>query len=263
MKKHADMLTTPLGGAALGLGLGVGARGVKHLFQMFRNQQNRSPAKLSPDATPITEYPVEVSDEEAKALTAKGIQVKTAEGFIPNLLGGAALAGGTYAGWKGLSHILGQRKKQVAEQRLLASRKRVESLLDGEPAPADQPLGTAMKVAEDAHFSKTAFNPVGAFFGGAANYAGTLTASLAWPLGAAGFLLGARAFRRTTDENKNEKIIKALQRVSTGRPTDTPTVAMVPVRKRKLSAPPASQTVEQPPAESGAPPKDADVLAVR
>ena len=255
MKKTADMLTTPLAGAGIGLGLGLGARGLKHLLQLSRGRQAKAPIDLAAKTAPVTEVPVEVSEEEANDLKARGVKVKEAGGmsdFAGDVLGGGALAAGTYGGWKALSAYLGARKRRAAEQKLQQSRQRVETLIDGSALPGDEPIQHAMKVAEEQYFEKTAGlgDAAGRFFG---NTAGSVLSStgVGWPLGIAAFLMGARAFRRSSEANKYQSTLGALQRVSEQAPTEPPMVSMVPVVRRKKTQEP-DQTL-----------KDADVLSAK
>lgn len=216
MLKLAYLPSSALAKALLiGGGIGIGARGVKHVSDMMQNRDIKPPVDLP--RTPSSSVPLQVgvSREEAAELEAQGVKVrrigrnlkqKLANDFVNNLAMGAVGAGAAYGGWKLLDKPLDDDRRSLAKAKLMAARKRVESLLSDQPQHPDLALHGYMKGAEEAYFAKEAgivTDGIGSML--------ELLSPIAVPLGVAGVALGASSFNEARARNKNEQAVKALK----------------------------------------------------
>ncbi len=232
-KKHAEWMNPTaseyIGTGLAGFGLGLGARGIRHLLDLRKKRD------LPPEVPAIpsnkSPVPVEVSPEEAQQLEQSGVTVKHAETFLDNAAKGALLVPTAYAGWKLLDNHLANQRKAIAQKRLDAARGRLQGLMSDDPMAADQPLHTTMKAAEAHYFAKQAEGPVGEGLSGIVNSASWL----GWPLGVSSALLGLSAYNRTTNENKAHKTLGQLrgyQENQEARPSEAEIVPIVRDHKK-------------------------------
>ncbi len=144
-----------------GLAVGGGARLLKHVLDVTRNRDIRTPLTgrhIRPAVSPVD---VQVTPEEADELRQQGVEIgsqtpKIAEGtgftgdFFRNAGLGLAATGGLAAGWVGGDMLAEAGRKSLAKRKLDAQRARVEALLDGEGRPEDAKLAGFMAAGEDA-----------------------------------------------------------------------------------------------------------------
>ncbi len=216
MDKNAEWMNPTaseyIGTGLAGLGMGLGARGLRHLLDLRKKRD------LPPEVPAIpghrTPVPVEVSPEEAAQLEQSGVTVKHAETFLDNVAKGALLVPTAYAGWKLLDSHLANSRKAIAQKRLDAARGRLQGLMDDEPMAVDQPLHATMKAAEAHYFAKQA-GPVSDGLSGVVNS----QSWLGWPLGISSALLGLSAYNRAQTENKAHKTLSQLKGFQQNRDT--------------------------------------------
>ena len=82
----SDNLARAAAWTAGGLGVGLGARLIKHLADIYRGRDVNSVASIPKPVSNVAGVPVKVTKEEADELERNGVRVqrmpKTAEGFI-------------------------------------------------------------------------------------------------------------------------------------------------------------------------------------
>lgn len=262
-----DGVSTYAGGALLGAGVGLGARGLKHLYDLFTNRDYKPPFEMPEETAPATKIPVQISKAEAKELERTGVPVthKVASTFLDNFITSAATVGGAYGGYKLLDNYLQNQRKAVAQKKVDLTRQRVQSLLEDNPAEPDLKMHAQMKAAEDVFFAKSA-NIVGDFMGEALTDAGQAVSRMR-PISTAGYVLGGgaalagmRAFSKAQDENKNTLQSKRLRDYFAQQPESVPQAELEPIvldraarpkrprkpRKPRMLAPEIS-TFENPP----------------
>ncbi len=209
MKKQAYLPASDILKAALiGGGVGLGARGLKQVSDLWQERDVKSPVNLPRLPSPNVRLPVRVSPEEAAELERQGLtvrRVKRASDFINNLGMAAVGAGAAYGGWKLLDGPLDEDRKALATAKLKATRRRVEMLLNDQPQHPDLALHGYMKAAEDVYLKTAGFGS-DLFM-----HSLDLFSPLAIPLGLAGVALGAGAYNDAQSANKNEQAIRALK----------------------------------------------------
>ncbi len=215
-KKHANDWFNPqpadyIGTGLAGIGLGLGARGIRHLLDLRKKRD--LPPEVPAVPSNRTPLPVEVSPEEATQLEQSGVTVKHAATFLDNMARGALLVPAAYAGWSMLDSHLAAKRKALAQKGIDSARARLQGLMSDQPLPEDQGLHSAMKVAEAHYFGeeKRAWD-VGDIPAAAAQGVANSSAVnwLGWPLGISGALLGLSAYNRVQGDNKYRKSVGAL-----------------------------------------------------
>lgn len=239
----SDFLPQAAAWTAGGVGLGLGARLIKHLADISRDRDVNSIAKIPSSVSSVAGVPVSVTPEEAAELERKGIkvkrQVKKAEGFVPGLAAGALGAGAAYGGWKVLDSVFDKKRKETSQKRLEKARKRVQALLDGTPEQQDIKIAAAMEAAEDFYFGKQAdlTNTL-------LDSLGSAVAPVAPALGILGVMGGLAAYHRAKDSSKHERAAKALKKQYLGAKATPAQLSMEPVVYEEPAGSPASQAQE-------------------
>lgn len=232
---------------AAGLGLGLGARGLRQGVDMLRyGNTEGTPVDVEQMPSASTEFPVNVSPEEAAELRRSGVKVKrkgghkvaaveltpgvTSEmGFFNSIPTGALGAGALVGGWKlgdmGVNalrmHFAKAKKKQVED--------RIAHLLKGNPADEDLALGANMKAAEDAYFmKKEALSLPGQDYASA----------LGLLLGGGGTLAALSAYNTVSAQNKYKEKAKALRAYLRNQSARPAFAAMQPVETAPQPAAP-------------------------
>jgi hypothetical protein len=226
------------GGTALAAG--AGARIVKHLLDISRDNDIRTPISGKRLRSNVTQVPVEVTPEEAEQLKLQGVKVKTAVdvtppglldgSFMQNIglgaLGTAALAGG----WKGVDAIVDNSRKAKARAELERQRRRVEKLLDSVPDPMDAKIAGILAAGED-HYIKTA--GIGDVIAQPLNAVGILGV----PLGVAGVLGLAASYAAARKNTESEQKLKQLkEQHTTALEPEAPLLSLQPVVRANLPA---------------------------
>lgn len=214
-----------------GLALGAGGRLTKNVLDLMRRSPTESPVDVSTDTEPVTQIPVAISPEEAKALEQKGIKVrrvtKTAVSFAGGAGLGALATGAAYGGWTLADKLINSIRKRQAKGDVEDVRNRLEGLLDATPDDRDVQLATQMKRGEDAtvEYIKSASVAAVADWG-----AGTLFGAGTGAAAGAGLTLAAIAAYNKAKKNSiySEKA-RALRGLLSKRPTETAFLAMEPV----------------------------------
>ncbi len=189
-----------------GLGVGMGARLIKHLMQQRKDT-------VRPLRSAETELPVEVTPEEALTLERQGQDVKTAAwsdfgGDVTSAMGGAARGAlgtaGAIGGYALIDALIDRARKKQLRGDIEHLRSRLTNVLQDQPAEEDIPLHARMKAAEDHFFNKTS--------GIVTNVLDSqLSPWLAAAAGSAGLLSAMGAFRQVRDENPNSQRISDLR----------------------------------------------------
>lgn len=226
------------GGTALAVG--AGARIVKHLLDISRDSDIRTPVTGKRLRSNVTEVPVTVTPEEAEQLKANGVKVKTATDFVPpglmdgpfvqnvglGALGTAALAGG----WKGVDSFIDHKRKAKAKEELERQRNRVEKLLDANPDPMDAKIAGILAAGED-HYIKVA--GIGDVIAQPLN----MVSALGLPLGAAGVLGLAASYASARKNSEQEQKLKQVRdQYTEGLEPEAPVLALQPVVRQNLPA---------------------------
>ncbi len=227
-----------VGAGAIGAGLGLGARGLRHILDL-KNRRDVAPPVEIPAVKPNRiKMPVEVSEEEAAQLEQQGVPVthKQAATLLDNVAMGGLGTAAAYGGWKVLDGYLDRQRRQAAQARLDKVRSRVQGLLDDQPKPMDVGLHATMKAAEDLFMAKEAgwqdivnsLNPANMASGVASGFA-NLAAPIGIPLAAGAMMLGASSFNDSRDKNKYRQTAKAIRNYSEHQNDVPPEAELVPV----------------------------------
>lgn len=232
------------------LAVGGGARLLKHVLDIARNRDVRTPITGKALRSPVAEVPIDVTPEEAQQLHGQGVMVKqagiltfaevreaaerarkadktlkqSADAIPPQDAGGGLLTGpfarkaalgglatlGLMGGWKAADLGVDYFRKSEARQRLDATKRRVERLLDADPMPQDAKIAGAMAACEDAVLAKVAAE--GGFVNGVADYTINLPGinNLGYLAGPAAILSVLGAYHRAKATSKSEAAIKGL-----------------------------------------------------
>lgn len=189
---------------AVGGGVGLGARLLKHLMEVRKPVR---PAKPPEQAV----VPVEVTPEEALELERRGtdVQLKTAAGWFEgpqSAVGGAvrgmAATGMALGAYKLVDHLIESKRRRELQEDIQRIRGRIENVLTDNPAAEDVPLHATMKAAEE-QFMKTAVLGV---------LDATIPPWLSVPAGAAALIAALTSFRQVRDENRYGQRIGDLRR---------------------------------------------------
>ncbi len=91
-----------VGAGAIGAGLGLGARGLRHLLDLKNKRDIRPPVDITPVQPNRIKMPVEVSEDEAKELELQGVPVthKAAATLMDNVVMGGVGTAAAVGGWK-------------------------------------------------------------------------------------------------------------------------------------------------------------------
>jgi hypothetical protein len=198
----------------------------------MRRSPTESPVDVSTDTEPVTQIPVAISPEEAKALEQKGVKVRrVTKTAAPSFVGAAGLGalatGAAYGGWTIADKIINSIRKRQAKGDVEDVRNRLEGLLDATPDDRDIQLATQMKRGEDATvaYIKSA-SVLDVADWGAGQVFGAGTGAVA----GAGLTLAAIAAYNKAKKNSiyGEKA-RALRGLLSKRPTETAFLAMEPV----------------------------------
>lgn len=221
-----------------GLALGAGGRLTKNVMDLIRRNPTESPVDVSTDTEPVTQIPVAITPDEAKALEQKGIKVrrvtKTAEtakvaegGFLGAAGLGALATGAAYGGWTVADKIIDSIRKRQARGDVNDVRNRLEGLLDATPDDRDVQIATHMKRGEDA---TVAHIKSAGSLGIASSLGGALFGPEVGLAAGAGLTLSAIAAYNKAKKNSiyGEKA-RALRGLLSKRPTETSFLAMEPV----------------------------------
>ncbi len=205
-----------IGAGAVGMAGGLGARGVRHLIDLYRGKEDDTDFGTTPEAA--VKVPVEVSPEEAQQLTAQGIHIrKKLAGFVGDVATGVGGAAGAYGGWKLLDTYLENRRRNRVKGELETTRNRVQHLLENNPLESDIPLHATMKAAEDLWFEKSGADWTIPNFAGAIGRTGLHAADsilgetgLGIPLGIFGSLAAMSAYNESR-KNKYDQQSGAIR----------------------------------------------------
>ncbi|HNX48583.1 MAG TPA: hypothetical protein PLS53_00245 [Thermoanaerobaculaceae bacterium] len=270
---------------AAGLGIGLGARLLRHGVDLKSKKGVRAPKTTSPLESAQIEVPVDVSDEEAAALQAQGIKVGAdrsvlpaavatdstvmpskrgvtmspaakpvvpgatkvgAEGLTSTVLQGALGAGAAYGGWSVLDNILDKQRLEKAKGSLQRSRDRVKRLIAGEPDPSEAGIATALKTAEELFLKQSSIGTsIGSSIIGGAT---DIMAPIGIPLGIGAALLGAKAYNESKSANKYRQRVKQISDSLEHEDPMAPVAVLHPVRRRK-AAPSDTGVIHNPGAE--------------
>ncbi len=237
-----------LGTAIGGFGLGLGARGIRHLLDLRKKRDLPPEVPAIPSST--TPIPIEVSPEEAQQLEQTGVKVKQAAAFMDNVVRGAMFVPAAYAGWSMLDTHLANKRKALAQQKIDVARARLQGLMSSQPLPEDQTLHQGMKTAEAYYFGdKTA--GLGDWLAGGASdtvsgMANSMPSLVPYALGGSMSLLGLSAYNRTQNENKHHKAVSALKNYLERQPAIPSEAELEPVVhvRKPLAGPGHVQTPE-------------------
>lgn len=208
-----------VGAAGLGVAGGLGARGIRHLVDLYRGKEDDTDFGATP--TPAIKVPVEVTPEEAAQLQQHGVQLKKKlAGFVNNVAMGVAGTAGALGGWQALDSFLENRRRNRVKGELESTRQRVQKLLEDNPAQPDLALHATMKAAEDLWFEKEALdlsgytlsNMIGSAASKALQGADTAlgTPYLGVPMGIFGTLAALSAYRESR-KNKYDQAAGAVR----------------------------------------------------
>jgi hypothetical protein len=240
--------------AIAGLGLGVGARLARWGYDIANKTGTRAPVKLSPVESAAVEVPVDVSEEEAEELRKRGVKVKqAADNVLDTALQGSVGVLSAVGGWSIADKILDAKRKAKAQRSLERSRRRVQSLINGDPDHRDVGISRAIKVAEDVYIDNVGVSEFGANTAGlqkvaamddivpsivsrGASTVGEVLKPLGIPLGIAGTILAIKAYNTSRDENKYRAKAKAMRDYLNNIGAETPTAVMVPVVRKPPAA---------------------------
>jgi len=236
--------TALLGGAALG----GGARLIRNLFDLSRDEPTEGAARIKRPKSTVTEIPVEVTPEEAEQLRRRGMKVRKllskaaaaktpaavpVHQTSPTMLGGlglgAAATGGGLLGWYLTDLLVDKMRQQAASSDINRVRERISGLLNDRPRDEDEKVYGTMKAAEDAYFSQPA---------GQQKQAAVGLSDLPWILASlvgGGLTFGAlsgyqQARRSSPSATKAQRIKQYLS----SRKATTPQLSMVPVLREAL-----------------------------
>ncbi len=247
MKKLADLVelrpSQLLGAILVGGGLGLGARGLRYMSDLYGGTDTQPPYPLPKPASNRVKVPMPVSSQEMSELEASGVPVrhitKSAATLVDNLLMGLAGTGAAVGGWKLLDNHLDNQRRMAAQKKLDAVRLRVSGLLDDSPLSQDIPLHAQMKAAEDAYFSKKA--SLGDILASIAGKAGVGVANIfspmGYPLAIGGTLLGLSAFNQTVGQNKYRQGAKEISDFARSRAARPPEAEVEPVYEEEEKNP--------------------------
>ncbi len=221
--------STVVGGAAIGGLLGLGARGLRHVFDITRNRDESGGVDIPAQTPAAVKMPVEVSPEEAAELEAKGVHVKhKLAGFVNQLATGVAGTLAGYGGWRLADKHFDELRKRKAQQALDATRNRVQALLSNQPMAGDEALHATMKAAEDTLLKEAGFADMLSRLGVGAADSGIGALGIGIPVGIGGTLLGLSAFNEAK-KNKYEQKEKALKGYFERQQTQPPQAELEPV----------------------------------
>lgn len=233
------------GGAALLAG--GAARALKHVLDVARSRDIRTPLSGKSLRPAISQVPVEVSIDEAEELKRQGVDVTVAPKLAavnPAEVGygftgpffrkaglGIAATAGLAAGWKGIDMLAEHQRKSHAQKKRDEARARVEALLDGSPFPQDAKIAGLMLAGEDAAveaaIKKADFSPEGIVDMGLNN---GLVSNLGYVVGPASMIGIVAAYRKARQQAKDEQATKAIGRsFEQNAAVQTPYLTMQPV----------------------------------
>lgn len=216
---------------AIGGATGLGARGIKQMFDASRGSDLGAGVNLPKLQPASAKIPVPVTPEEAAELEAQGIVVKrmrkAASDFVNNFMLGGIGTAAAYGGWKVLDNSLDAKRRSAAQAKLDSARKRVEMLLSDQPLGADLGLHAQMKAAEDLFFSKKAF--LGDLIGGVGTSFLDMLAPLAVPVGVGAAAMGIGAYNQSQSQNKSQAAMKAIKEQYQRQPEQSPEAELEPV----------------------------------
>jgi len=233
-----------LGGTALaGLGVGAAGRGLVGLYNLLTPQHSIIGPKIVGQGTMPVPYPAETEEEEAQEKASNVGQFfkgdyATDASSIPWMMPASVLGGmgALYGGWKGMDHILDERRKvklrgEVERAKADFNKAMLEQYDTEGKAASDRTLGQDLDVLYD-QLEKVAFMgmDMGQLGGQAAGLYGTYA-------GLSGLMAGLAAHSYASKRSRRELLRKAQQqrarRLSQQRPTElyaTPVPVQMPSR---------------------------------
>ena len=281
--------------AATGLGLGLGARLLRHGYDLKTKRGLRAPKEAPAVESAQIEVPVEVSEEEANELKRQGLKVGSAldastprpgkgparqvlpkaqptnstsmpsstapvvklavAGLVANVAQGLLGAGAAYGGWKMLDDKLDEDRVAKAKASLNRSRERVKRLIAGEPDPSEVGAAAAMKTAEEL-FMKEAIDLLSSVGSGLVGGAMDLMAPIGIPLGIGAALIGAKSYNDAKRANKYRQRIKQITESLEGETPSPPMAVLHPILRKKS---PAVAGVDHNPGAEPAPSPELDL----
>jgi hypothetical protein len=221
---------------AIGLGTGLGARAIKGLMDSIRNPDPYlSPVEIKDTLAPVSKVPMEVSEDEAEELRRKGIKVKTVmrkkaislEGGLG--VGALGLAAGL-GGWAVSDKIYDYMRKRDLAEEVKGVRKRIKRILDDEAMDHDEKLHSYMKKAEAIHFGDVNTKHAGFMDALGTLFSESYGPAITIPIGAAGAIAAAAAYRNARRGNKYLSKAKALKSKLDSAPAEAAKLELEPVQ---------------------------------
>lgn len=204
---------------AIGGGLGVSARLLRHILDSYHDRADSSSKPPSAQVQPVAHIPVNVSAEEAAQLEAGGVPVRKKEAaeagssFMSGVGLGAAGTAAAGLGWYGMDKLMDHLRRGSVQERLERQRQRVQALLEDKPEPEDLQTHAVIKQAFD----------MMTIPGWMADH---LPAPVAPLMGGALVLGGLHAYNQARRDNRYEDKLKAIRK-STEEGREQPPIAVL------------------------------------
>jgi hypothetical protein len=221
-----------------GLGVGLGARALKGLMDSIRNPDPYlSPVEIKDTVAPVSRVPMEVTPEEADELRRKGIKVRTIKRNTKTAMdlttgigvGALGLAAGL-GGWSVSDKIYDYMRKKDLSEEVKSVRKRIKRLLDDEAMEHDERLHSYMKRAEAEHFGESYTKVAGIMDALGTLFGETYGPAITIPIGVAGAISAAAAYKNARKGNKYLNKAKALKAKLESAPAEAAKLELEPVQ---------------------------------